>query len=254
MSDSDSGDENINADDGAGFLEAFEEADRECDDDVHAYYDALTPEVIGRGYFGQRMRRIHDDIGIDQSRTFYSVPHRSELSPILLPERNPIRPLAWVLHQAPENLTVRVNCYILTCPFAIDLLIYHGGNKNMNVIMHPSRQTTRLLQEFFNDHGRVAMHAFRNRLNVRVANVDIPLGGRFTQMHDKSIITDTHTTFGSYNLTNPGRYQNWESFHVADSEPSHSAHFDSIWNSLAGRDLQSVYPGLAPPSRISLEV
>lgn len=247
MSDVEGNNEENNGD-GAGFLEAFEEADRACDEDVRAYYDALTPDVLGEGYFDQRLAHAHKGVNIEQSRTFYTEPHRREISPVELPERHPLRAVAWVLQQAPPRSTVRLYCYVLTCPMAIDLLIHHGADKSVNIIIHPSGQTTMRLEEFFADHGRIARRAFRDRLHVRVADLNIPRRGRYTQMHDKSIITDQFTTFGSYNMTNPGRYQNWESLHVADSEPSHAAHFDALWNSLARRSLQAVYPALAPAS------
>jgi hypothetical protein len=109
-------------------------------------------------------------------------------------------------------------------------------------------QTTNWLEEFFVDHGRISLRALRDRLQVRVANVNVNGDncGRYTSLHDKSVMTDLHTTFGSYNLTNGARYQNWESLslHVADLEPSHAAHFEALWNSLAGRDVQVVYDAL----------
>jgi phosphatidylserine/phosphatidylglycerophosphate/cardiolipin synthase-like enzyme len=147
-----------------------------------------------------------------------------------------------------RHLQARLFEFIVTCCVAIDLLIHHGVNKTVKIIMNPSGQTTNRLEEFFLDHGRISLRAFRDRLQVRVANVNGANCGRYNSLHDKSVMTDLHTTFGSYNLTNGARYQNWESLHVADSEPSHAAHFDALWNSLAGRDVQVVYPALAPAS------
>jgi hypothetical protein len=247
MSDNEESD-NSDLDGGLHFLELDEEADRACDDDVRAYYDSLTPDIIGNGWFDQRMTRIHEGLDIANSRTFYTEPRRNYPSPVQLPALHPLRALAWVLEQAPAGSTVRVYCYMLCCPMAIDLLIHHGANKTVKIIMNPSGQTTNRLEEFFLDHGRISLRAFRDRLQVRVANVNGANCGRYTSLHDKSVMTDLHTTFGSYNLTNGARYQNWESLHVADSEPSHAAHFDALWNSLAGRDVQVVYPALAPAS------
>jgi len=239
---------NSGMDDHLHLLELDEEADRACDSDVRAYYDSLTPEIIGNGWFDRRMERIHEELSIATSRTFYSEPRRYQPSPAQLPTRHPLRAIAWVLDQAPAGSTVRVYCYLLCCPMAMDLLIHHGGNKTVKVIMNPSGQTTSRIEEFFSDHGRIALRAFRDRLQIRVANVNGATCARYTSLHDNSLITDLHTTFGSYNLTNAARHQNWESLHVADAEPSHAAHFDGLWNSLARRTVRDVYPTLAPPS------
>jgi hypothetical protein len=240
--------ENSDMDDGLHLVELDEEADRACDSDVRAYYDSLTPDIIGNGWFDQRMTRIHEGLNIPNSRTFYTEPRRNHPSPALLPAMHPLRALAWVLEQAPAGSIVRVYCYVLCCPMAIDLLIHHGANKTVKIIMNPSGQTTNRLEEFFGDHGRIALRAFRDRLQVRVAIVNGSNCGQYTSLHDKSLMTDLHTTFGSYDFTNAARYQNWESLHVADSEPSHAAHFDAIWNALARRNVGVVYPTLAPVS------
>jgi hypothetical protein len=246
MSDANEESDSIDMDDGLHLVELDEEADRACDSDVRAYYDSLTPDIIGNGRFDKRMKRIHEGLNIANSRTFYTEPGRNRPSPVELPVMHPLRALAWVLEQAPAGSTVRVYCYMLTCPMAIDLLIHHGANKTVKIIMNPSGQTTYRLEEFFGDHGRIALRAFRDRLQVRVADVNGANCGQYTSLHDKSLMTDLHTTFGSYNFTNAARYQNWESLHVADSEPSHAAHFDALWNSLAGRNVAVVYPTLAP--------
>jgi hypothetical protein len=251
MSDNEESDNrDLDGDEGLHLLELDEEADRACDDDVRAYYDSLTPDTIGNGWFDQRMTLIHEGLDIENSRTFYNEPRRNYPSPAQLPALHPLRALAWVLEQAPAGSTVRVYCYMMCCPMAIDILIHHGANKTVKIIMNPSGQTTNRLEEFFQDHGRISRRAFRDRLQVRVANVNgANCCGRYTSLHDNSVMTDLHTTFGSYNFTDAARYQNWESLHVADSEPSHAAHFDAIWNPLAGRNVQVVYPALAPASR-----
>jgi hypothetical protein len=247
MSDNEESD-NSDMDDGIHLVELDEEADRACDSDVRAYYDSLTPDIIGNGWFDQRMTRIHEGLNIANSRTFYTEPRPNHPSPAQLPAMHPLRALAWVLEQAPAGSTVRVYCHMLCCPMAIDLLIHHGANKTVKIIMNPSGQTTNRLEEFFGDHGRIALRAFRDRLQVRVANVNGSNCGQYTSLHDKSLMTDLHTTFGSYDFANAARYQNSESLHVADSEPSHAAHFDAIWNSLARRNVEVVYPTLAPVS------
>ena len=154
--------------------------------------------------------------------------------------------------KAPEGSTVRVYCYMLTDPFAIDLLIIrHGANKTVRVIPHPDNKNRSRLEEFFQDHGRIARRAFRDRLQVRVANTDLIRGYNCCSMHDNSIITDNHCTFGSYNMSCPARYQSWESLYIADVDPSQVQRFDRVcWNSLAHRNLQDVkgWAKLAPSS------
>jgi len=235
-------------DDGLHLLALDEEADRACESDVRAYYESPTPDIIGNGRFDQRMTRIHEGLDIANSRTFYAEPRRYHPSPAQLPVLHPLQALAWVSEQATAGSTVRVYCYMLSCPMAIDLLIHHGANKTVKIIMSPSGQTINRIEGFFADHGRIALRAFRGRLQLRVTNVIAPNCARYTSVHDKSLMTDLHTSFGSYNLTNTARHQNWESLHVADSEPSHAAHFDALWNSLPRRTAGVVYPTLVAPA------
>lgn len=230
--------------DNGGYGALFQ-AEDDCDDDVRDYYDSLTPEVLGSGWFDQRLQTLHRGIDITPGRSFFAAPRRRDAEPSDIPVRHPLRALAWVLAQAPVNSTVRVYCYMLTDPFAIDLLIHHGVDKSVLIILHPDNKNKSRLLGFFNDHGNVARRAFRDRLQVRIADTS---RYNYTSMHDTSIITDGHCTFGSYNLSCPARYQSWESVYIADSEQSQVARFDQIWVSLAHRSIQTVYPNLAPPS------
>ena len=56
------------------------------------------------------------------------------------PARHPLRALAWVLSQAPVRSTVRIYCYMLTDPYAIDLILHHGADKTVQVILHPDKK------------------------------------------------------------------------------------------------------------------
>jgi hypothetical protein len=236
--------EGYDSDDG-GYGAHFQ-AEGDCDVDVRVYYDSLTPEVLGSGWFDQQLETLHQGIDITSGRSFFAAPRASDLQPSSIPASHPLRALAWVLAQAPVNSTVRIYCYMLTDPFAIDLLIHHGSNKTIQIILHTEIKNKSCIEEFFNDHGNIARRAFRDRLQVRIA--DISRYNFTSMMHDKSIITENHCTFGSYNLSCPARYQNWESVYVADSDQSQVQRFDQIWTSLANRDIQTVYPNLVPPS------
>lgn len=215
---------------------------------MRLYYESLTPEILGSGWFDERLATLHQGVDIaDSGRSFFSSPRQRDLVPADIPARHPLRAVAWVLSNAPIGSTVRVYCYMLTDPLAIDLLIHHGQDKTVQIILHPDPKNRDRLQEFFMDHGRVAMRAFRDRLHVRIANTH---QHRCMQMHDKSVITDNHCTFGSYNLSCAARYQCWESLYVSDRDQSQVDRFDDIWTSLANRSIQNVpgYSDLAPPS------
>ena len=233
-----------------GSYDAQFQAEGQCDEDVRLYYESLTPDNIGWGWFDLRLAALHQGIDIDSQsgRSFFTSPRQRDWTPSDIPDRHPLRALAWVLSQAPTSSTVRVYCYMLTDPMAIDLLIRHGSDKTIQIILHPDQKNRDRIQEFFSDHGRIAMRAFRDRLQVRIANTNNH--HRCTQMHDKSIITDNHCTFGSYNLSCPARCRSWESFYVADRDQSQVQRFDVLWNSLANRSIQNVpgYTDLAPPS------
>ena len=237
---------NDESDDG-GYDAQFRAEDG-CDADVREYYESITPDVIGEGWFDKRLSTLHNGIDLAAGRAFFANPRRKDRLPSDVPVRHPLRALAWVLAQAPVGSTVRVYCYMLTDPYAIDLIIHHGADKQVRVILHPDEKNRSRLDEFFQDHGRIARRAFRDRLLVRVANTSVIRGHNYCSMHDKSIITDNYCTFGSYNLSCPARYQSWESLCIADAEPSHVQRFDQVWNTLARRTIQHVYATLAPPS------
>ena len=111
---------------------------------------------------------------------------------------------------------------------AIDLLVHHGSDKTVQIILHPDEKNRSRIQEFFADHGRIAVRAFRDRLQVRIADTTSQHYNKNTKMHDNSIITDSHCTFGSYNLSSQARYQSWESLHVADTDQSQLERFDTL--------------------------
>lgn len=239
---------NDESDDG-GYDDQFRAEDG-CDDDVREYYESLTPEILGDGWFDQRLSTLHNGVDLAAGRSFFAEPRPRDRQPSNVPARHPLRALAWVLAQSPVGSTVRVYCYMLTDPYAIDLLIHHGADKTVQVILHPDNKNTSRLEEFFNDHGNIARRAFRDRLQVRVANTSLYRNHNYSSMHDKSVITTNHCTFGSYNLSCPARYQSWESLYIAEVEPSQVQRFDQVWNSLARRTIQDVHADLAPPSPV----
>jgi hypothetical protein len=120
----------------------------------------------------------------------------------------------------------------------------------MNVTMYLSGQTTRHLKDFFTVRGsgtRLSMHdAFCVCPHVQVTNVDIPLGGQlFTQMYKQSIITEAHTTFGSFITSQilvgikTGNHFIWCGGFLFRGAITFCS-----FHSLVQKDLQSAYPGL----------
>ena len=69
------------------------------------------------------------------------------------------------------------------------------------------------------------------------------------QMHDKSVITDNYTTFGSYNLSAFARVGNWGSITIVDTRQVHKDKFDAIWNSISNRQFERYYRELDSPTR-----
>jgi hypothetical protein len=166
------------------------------------------------------------------------------------PSNHPLRAIAWVLNDAPVDTTIRVLCYSLTDPLAIDLLIHAGGHRQVLIILHPSapRNTRQkdynreALKRFVDLHGKMT---FLANIEMRLANLT---GSRsssaLVSMHDKSIITTNFTTFGSYDLSNQARAGNWESLCVATTSAKSISFFDNMWNSIPARQVERYYTGL----------
>jgi hypothetical protein len=217
--------------------------------------DSLTPEVLGSGWFDRRLENLHEGTDPDD-HTFFTSPRAYDSSPTTVPLKHPLRAIARLLHDASPRSIVRVYAYMLTDYFCIDMLIHHGAGKDVRVVLHPDDKTYARLKEFFTFHGVLAhQRAFLNRVHVRIANSRGAASTKFTQMHDTSILTDNRCTFGSYNLTNPARCANWESLHLTTSRPvpAQEERFDALYDSLAGREIDVVDPGLFPNRRQRLQ-
>jgi len=236
-----------------GILKTMERAEDSADEYVQSYCDLMTSERMGTdGWFDSTLHDLHAGINLSERRTFYSSPRSlDEISqPERTPENHPLRAIAWVLEQARSRSVVRIFCYMLTDLAAIDLLIHHGASKTIRIITQDSRKTRERLNEFFSLYGTVSKRAFLERVHVRLANLSgTPCASRNVQMHDTSVITERHTTFGSYNLTALGRVGNWESLTVVDTEQLHIDRFDSIWNDIEGREIETFYHEMDSPTR-----
>ena len=230
--------------DAEGFEKHFDDADDEAFPYIQQYYASLTPDLRGLGFFDTRLAKFHEGPNLPEDRHFYSAPKSlSHLqNPSSTPRDHPLRAIAWILETAAQNSVVRVFCYSLTDPIAIDLLIHSGATREVRVILHPNEKSRRAMKEFVDQHGK---NAFLENMEIRLANLSgSPCESRLVQMHDKSIITENYTTYGSYNLSSFARVGNWESLYVTDTHPKCRDAFDGIWEALPERQVERLYPDL----------
>ena len=111
---------------------------------------------------------------------------------------HPLSVIAWILNQAAVNAKGRIFAIRLTDPLAIDLLIRAGSNREVQMLLHPHDDSRSELVSFANHHGKALII---ENMEIRLSNLaGQPIRGK-PSMHDKSIITDRYTTFGSYNLS-----------------------------------------------------
>jgi len=140
-----------------GIDEALDEADEEAYVHVKSYYESLTLDDIGRGFLHRALETFHIGPNLPTDRDFYTSPRR--LNEIECPERtpldHPLRAIAWILNDAPANTIIRVFCYRLTDPIAIDLLIHAGATKTVQVILHDNTETRNALKEFVDMYGAI---------------------------------------------------------------------------------------------------
>lgn len=235
-----------------GIAVAFDDADEEAQTYVRQYYESLSHDDLGSGFFHRQLAEFHNGPNLPVDRFFYSAPRSLDeiRSPEMTPPNHPLRAIAWILNNAPENSKVRVYCYRLTDPVAIDLLIHAGDTKTVQVILHDNQKTRSALKEFFELYGTIAKRALLENVEIRLANLTgTPCASRNVQMHDKSVITDAYTTFGSYNLSAFARVGNWESLCVVDTQQVHRDNFDAIWDSISTRQFEKYYTEMDSPTR-----
>ncbi|KAL3910104.1 MAG: hypothetical protein SGARI_002283 [Bacillariaceae sp.] len=199
-----------------------------------AYYAKLAEQgKIGKGFFDQNLENLHVGIDVAAENAYYTEPKSLSLiesDVTLTPHQHPLRAIASILHNAPDNSTIRVSAYRLTDLAAIDLLVRAGARRA----------------------------ALLEHVEIRLANISgAPCESTKLSMHMKSIITDTHATFGSYSLTAFARVANWEELCVIQTTETQTARFDALWENLPSRAaenfyscLQNVPPGSRRQARI----
>lgn len=216
--------------DDAGSIDEFDVAQEYVDQ----YYATVTVEHLGSGWFDTRLQTLHESVQLSAQHRYRTVPRSYDPSPQTVPSQHPIRAVAKAFHDAPKNSTIRVHAYMLTDPYAIDLLIHHGADKHIFLILDDNEKNTKAQRDFFTKYGTIARDAFAKRVQVQVARHDsTPFFSRYTQMHQKTIITEAFTFFGSYNLSCPARCASWESMVCVESADSDVADFDKLWRLLA---------------------
>jgi hypothetical protein len=231
--------------DAEGFESHFNDADDDAFPFIQKYYASLTPDLRGDGFFDTRLVNFHHGPNLPEERYYCTSPRSlSHLrdDPRNTPPDHPIRAIAWVLDAAPDDSVVRVFCYSLTDPLAIDLLIHAGASRNVRVILHPNKKSQIAMEEFVDQHGK---SAFMENMEIRVPNIIASAcESHLVQMHDKSIITDQYAIIGSYNLSSFARVGNWESVCVVDTPGKCRAAFDHIWDDISTRQVEKVYTNL----------
>jgi hypothetical protein len=161
-------------------------------------------------------------------RKFSSKPCHYDRRPADVPAQHPIRAIAQVLHQAPPNSTLRIYCYALLLPFALDLIIHHGGDKTVKIIMQPCERSVARIKEFLKRFEKVNSYdVFYSRVELRMANKTKPGCTRHSSMHDTRLMTNEHCLYGSYNLTPEARCANWEAIALTETSQQESDAFDS---------------------------
>jgi len=125
------------------------------------------------------------------------------------PNDYPLRAIAAVLESAPDDSIVRVTAYSLTDMLAIHLLSHPGSSKTGRVLLHRSTESRNALHKWVTEIGNKS--ALLENVQIRlIAMSAFGVNSNKASLHAKSIITDTHTVIGSYNLSNFTRAGNFE--------------------------------------------
>jgi PLD-like domain len=215
--------------DDAGSIDEFDIAQEYVDQ----YYTTVTVEHTSSDWFDTRLQTLHESVQLSAHHRYRTVPRSYNPSPQSVPAQHPIRAVAKAFHDAPKNSTIRIHAYMLTDPFVIDLLVHHGADKQLFLILDDNEKNTKAQHNFFSKYGTIARDAFTRRVQVQLARHDsTPFFSHYTQMHQKTIITEAFTFFGSYNLSCPARCASWESMVCVESTDSDVADFDKLWSLL----------------------
>lgn len=236
-------------DDAVGDPEKHRVIDAEAglDEELQAYYDLIPENEKGSGWFDRRMESFHEGVDVSSTRKFSTVPRVWDKTPANVPSGHPLRAIASLLHHAASDSTIRIFCYSLTDPMALDLIIHHANDKIVKIIINPDDHTISKIQEFLQRFERFnSWDVFFLRMQVRVADTSSPPCSKYSSMHDKRVITPEYCTYGSYNLSCAARFANREAIAIVDTDASEINNFDRYWDELDNRTLEQVYKNFYP--------
>ena len=103
---------------------------------------------------------------------------------------------------------------------AIDLLSHHGGSKT--VLLHRSTDTRKALAKWVTEIGRALLENVEIRL-VAMSTFGANSSSK-ASLDVKSVITDTYTVLGSYNLSRAGNFE------VIATQQESITTFDEMWD------------------------
>ena len=110
----------------------------------------------------------------------------------------------------------------------IDLLSHHGISKTVRVLLHRSTDTRNALHKWITEIGN--KRALLENVEIRlIAMSTLGANDNKASLHAQSIITDTHTVLGSYNLSNLARARNFEVVTVTPTQEESITLFDWMW-------------------------
>ena len=185
-------------------------------------------------YDPQRLEKFHSAVRLTtKNLSYYAKPRpRDCIERVDETPRSdhPLRAIAAVLESAPDNSIVRVTAYSLTDMYAIDLLSHHGGSKTIRVLLHRSTDTRKALAKWVTEIGN--KRALLENVEIRLVAMSTFVANSSSKasLDVKSVITDTYTVLGSYNLSNLARAGNFE---VIATQQESITTFDESW----GNDL-----------------
>lgn len=200
------------------------------------YYDSLSVDDLGSGWFNKKLKDLHTNITLAVGTRYTTSPRPYDRDAYpLLPTDHPLGAITKALDDATDGSLIRVYAYMMTDPFAIDVLIHYGKNSPIRLILYHDEDglNQKALRTFFTKYGSLASDAFSQRIQLRWVVKDTPHCSRYTQMHMKTVITDNFCLIGSYNLSCPARCANWENLVALQTTDKDKSDFDSLWTLLS---------------------
>jgi hypothetical protein len=216
----------------------------------------------GLGWFDRRNAALSSGIDLTALDFYQTFPRPYDRDVAQIPSDHPIRAIAKILESTAENSTVRIKCYRLTDCFAIDLLLHYGSDRDIRLILDYvpeediaddiKKNSVRSLMRFLEYNKHFGSYAIFRQIEIRVAVTSQPENRHccqygYSSMHEKQIITDSYSVYGSYTLTGYARCKNYESIRISASRQEESESFDRLWNELGSeREISIVYPQIIP--------